>query len=536
MPAATEPAEPAGDLLDGRYRLLERLDRGGMATVWRAHDQRLSRPVAVKMLHSRPGADRRARARMRVEAQALAGFSHPHIANVYDYGTTGDGAYLVMELVDGEPLARVLAARTSLPWRAAVAVGAQVAGALAAAHARGLVHRDVSAANVMLTPAGAKLIDFGLCAVEGGQEIEPDGSVCGTPAYIAPERLAGRRVDTPADVYSLGILLYRALAGRIPWPASTPETVVEAQRRWDPQPLPEIDGLPAEVAELCLRCWPASPRTGRPPRRWPACCGGSRRPPTISATWRRRGRGTPDARRALGISSGALRPRLSVRHRRLLGATGWTTGAALALLLIWWATAWIPAGEHGPPQAIAAPVIPAAAPAEPAPPPAGVPCAVTYLVIADNGSAFTATVSVANTGTAALPTGRLSFSLPGGQRVDTARSPGWRQDGATVTSAPQTSVRHLAGTVRLTVAGRYPTANPLPTTFSLDGQPCAATAIGPARTPVVGAVPRPAAEDSGGRAPKPAKQKLRTGPPGNGGGGVPGGGATDGNGENDDSQ
>src|SRR6266545_4853855 len=237
---------PDNDLLDGRYRLIERLGHGGMATVWRGYDERLSRTVAVKVLDGPLLHDAAARTQILLEARALARLTHPHIAHVYDSGSTGDGVpYLVMELVDGPSLASVLATRQVLAWRTAVSVCAQVADALAAAHARGFVHRDVSAANVLLAPAGVKLIDFGICAIEGQPQTDADGQLLGTPAYVAPERLHARPVAPPADVYSVGMLLYRALSGRLPWDAATPTELLIAAQRTDPRPLPPVDGLPA---------------------------------------------------------------------------------------------------------------------------------------------------------------------------------------------------------------------------------------------------------------------------------------------------
>src|SRR5262245_24871838 len=185
-------------LLDGRYRLIDPIAHGGTAEVWRAHDEKLARPVAIKLIDARANA-----ARVQEEARALARLSHPHIANVYDYGARDDQAYVVMELVEGRPLADVLT-DGPLPWPEAVNYCGQAAAALAAAHGRGLVHRDVTPANLMLTVSGVKLIDFGLSAVEGQPEADADGGLRGTPAYVAPERLRDRVVAPAADVYSLG--------------------------------------------------------------------------------------------------------------------------------------------------------------------------------------------------------------------------------------------------------------------------------------------------------------------------------------------
>src|SRR5689334_4717546 len=190
------------ELLDGRYRLIEQAADGGSSTVWRGYDEKLTRAVAVKILND-PAAHWNSS-----EATKLAQLTHPHIATVFDVGPH----YLVTEFVDGRELAATLATGP-MPWPAAVNCCAQVASALAAVHARGLVHRDVTPANIMLTTTGAKLIDFGISAFEGDPEADPDGHVRGTPPYAAPERLTQHRVSPAADVYGLGVVLYQALTG-----------------------------------------------------------------------------------------------------------------------------------------------------------------------------------------------------------------------------------------------------------------------------------------------------------------------------------
>jgi serine/threonine-protein kinase len=259
---------PASKLLGDRYRLVERLGAGGMAVVWRGFDEVLGRQVAVKVLSAASSDDPGFRRRLRIEAQAAARLSHPHITGVYDYGesTAADGStvpYVVMELVDGESLAAVLARIGTLPWPAAVRMCAEVAAALAAAHARGIVHRDIAPANVMLTVAGAKVVDFGISALVGENDIDPDGSLLGTPAYLAPERLDGGQVSAATDVYAVGLLLYRSLTGMLPWDAGTTTALLRAHQYTEPDPLPPIDGLPAEVADVCRRSLAKQP-TERP--------------------------------------------------------------------------------------------------------------------------------------------------------------------------------------------------------------------------------------------------------------------------------
>ncbi|MFI5930733.1 serine/threonine-protein kinase [Actinoplanes sp. NPDC051494] len=196
--------------------------------------------------------------RLRVEARAVGGLRHPNVVEVYEFGEEpGEfGApatpYVVMELVEGRTLAQVFA-DGPLPWRTSVRICSQVAAGLAAAHAGGVAHRDVKPGNVMVTSGGVKLLDFGISAPIGSAD-EQDGEVLGTPAYLAPERLDGGPVRAAADVYGVGLLLYRALAGRMPWQASTVTEMVRAHLYAEPPALPVIEGLPPVVSALLQDC------------------------------------------------------------------------------------------------------------------------------------------------------------------------------------------------------------------------------------------------------------------------------------------
>jgi serine/threonine-protein kinase len=250
-------------VLGGRYRLEEPLGRGGMSVVWRARDEVLGRSVAVKLLAGRYASDPLFRGRIHDEARAAATLSHPNVAQVYDFGESTEGGecvpYVVMELVTGGTLGQRLAAGP-VPTKLAFRICAEVAAALAAAHAEGLVHRDVKPANVMLTPAGAKVVDFGIAAAtRPARSTEPDSELFGTPAYLAPERLTGDAVEPASDVYALGVLLYRLLVGQLPWSAETSTGMVAAQVTIDPAPLPELPNVPGEVADLCRRCMDREP-------------------------------------------------------------------------------------------------------------------------------------------------------------------------------------------------------------------------------------------------------------------------------------
>ncbi|MET7668442.1 serine/threonine-protein kinase [Micromonospora luteifusca] len=251
-------------LLAGRYRLLERLGSGGMSRVHRAYDEVLERDVAVKVLVA---SDANARQRIRAEAKAAARLSHPHVTSVYDYGESSlDGSpvpFVVMELLGGHTLEQRLAAGP-LPPRAGLRVCAEVAAALAAAHAEDLVHRDIKPGNVMLAPTGAKVLDFGIAAVAGASEVDFEGRLLGTPAYLAPERLEAGEVLPASDVYALGLLLHRVLTGRLPWHAEAQIDMSRAHAHVEPQPLPRIDGVPPEVHRLYRWCLSPDP-ADRPP-------------------------------------------------------------------------------------------------------------------------------------------------------------------------------------------------------------------------------------------------------------------------------
>ncbi|MFB9186100.1 protein kinase [Dactylosporangium sucinum] len=249
-----------GQLLNGRYRLLTRLAEGGSAEVWRALDEILGRPVAVKVLAARYADDHDRRRRILREARAAARLSHPNVTNVHDYGETPDREpFVVMELLDGPTLAERLAGGP-LPAGPALRIGAEIAAGLAAAHAAGLVHRDVKPANIVITPEAVKLVDFGIAGFTGEHgDPDPGTPILGTPAYLAPERLLSDDVTTASDVYSFGVVLHRTLTGRLPWAAATTEELVEAHVERAPEPLPELPGVPAEVGDLVAACLAKSP-------------------------------------------------------------------------------------------------------------------------------------------------------------------------------------------------------------------------------------------------------------------------------------
>ncbi len=252
---------PPGHVFADRYQLLEQLGHGGMSVVWRGFDVVLDRAVAVKVISDTVPAG--LRALLRREARAAGRLCHPGIAQVYDFGeaTGPDGAtepYLVMELVDGVPLDRWLADGAALPWRRAAAVCGALADALAEVHEHGLVHRDLKPANVLVTGRGPKLVDFGICATVGAADAE-DGQLMGTPAYVAPERIADAPVRPASDVYALGVLCYRMIAGTLPWPVDSATGLLRSHLYTEPEELPPLPGLPDELSACVLRALAKEP-------------------------------------------------------------------------------------------------------------------------------------------------------------------------------------------------------------------------------------------------------------------------------------
>lgn len=233
-------------VMAGRYRLEERIAAGGAGEVWRGHDLVLDRAVAVKLLRSEYTQHPETLARFRAEARHAAGVSHPGIAQVYDYGEDGQ-PFLIMELVDGPSLATVLA-DGPLDARTVMDIVAQTASALDAAHAAGQVHRDIKPANLLLGPGGqVKITDFGIAHAAGSAPLTRTGTLLGTPAYLAPERVAGEPATPASDLYSLGIVCYECLTGERPF-TGTPVEIALAHQHGQLPPLPPH--LPAQVAAL----------------------------------------------------------------------------------------------------------------------------------------------------------------------------------------------------------------------------------------------------------------------------------------------
>ena len=236
-----------GDVLSGRYRVTRLLGRGGMSAVWLARDDVLDRDVAVKMLHTRRLESAEAVERFEREARTLASLAHPSIVTVIDRGDDHGRPFIVFEYVRGRDLRERIADEGRLPLLDVLAIGEQIADALAYAHARGVIHRDVKPHNILLTPDGQpKLTDFGIARVLEQPGLTLEGRVLGTGDYLAPEQAAGDQLDARADIYALGILLYHALCGDVPFHA---ESYVETARLHAQAPIPRVRDLRPDAPE-----------------------------------------------------------------------------------------------------------------------------------------------------------------------------------------------------------------------------------------------------------------------------------------------
>ncbi|WP_192583709.1 serine/threonine-protein kinase [Streptomyces albicerus] len=254
--AATRSERGSGRLIADRYLLHDVLGRGGMGTVWRAHDQLLDRPVAAKELHILTHGDEEHRVRVRRairEARAVARVSHPHVVGVHDLVESEDRLWIVMELVEGPSLAQRIAETGPLAPQYAAAVGLQLLDALEAVHAAGTLHRDVKPANVLLRRDGnAVLTDFGIAALDDGESLTTTGELVGSLDYMAPERVMGADVGPASDLWSLGATLATVCGGQSPFRRPARPATLHAVAYEEPV-LPEQLGPLRSVVEALLR-------------------------------------------------------------------------------------------------------------------------------------------------------------------------------------------------------------------------------------------------------------------------------------------
>ena len=253
---------PPPPILAQRYRLDRRVATGGMAEVWLATDELLARQVAVKLLKPTLAADPVIAERFRREAIAVAQLTHPNVVAVYDTVDEGGRQAVVMQYVPGRSLRQLLDDERKLSPERTIQIGAAVAAALGAAHDAGMVHRDVKPGNILITPEGRVLLaDFGIAkAVSGEEDLTSDNVMMGTAKYLSPEQVRGRRLDGRADLYSLGLVLYECLAGRVPFQADTDAATALARLQRDPTPLLRLrPTLPAGLVELIHRLLARNP-------------------------------------------------------------------------------------------------------------------------------------------------------------------------------------------------------------------------------------------------------------------------------------
>ena len=258
LPGGAESGAPESQRV-GRYIVQERLGRGGMATVFKAHDPQIDRAVALKFLHASLCADDEYRSRFLREARAAGGLSHPNIVTVYDVGEIEGRPYMAMELLDGAPLADEMAAGAAIPVREVVVVGIQLARALAYAHSRGIVHRDIKPGNLMRVKGTQtiKVTDFGIAHMEsvGGEHRTRVGDILGTPQYMSPEQAQGVRLDGRSDLFATGILLYQMLTGQRPFLGDTLVALAVQIVKDDPVPIETLrPGLPGALRRVVERC------------------------------------------------------------------------------------------------------------------------------------------------------------------------------------------------------------------------------------------------------------------------------------------
>ena len=250
---------------DHRYALTSRIATGGMGEVWRGTDTLLSRPVAIKVLKPEYADDALFRTRFETEARHAGSLHHPWVASVFDFGeaSPADGSasprpFLVMELVEGQPLSNLLRPDAPMDPEVVRDLLGQAAVALGAAHAAGIVHRDVKPGNLIITPdRRTKVTDFGIARAAEGMSLTETGQVLGTPAYISPEQAEGKRATAASDVYALGVVAFECLAGRKPFLADTPVATAIAHLR---QPVPDLpDHVPADLATVVRRSMAKDP-------------------------------------------------------------------------------------------------------------------------------------------------------------------------------------------------------------------------------------------------------------------------------------
>ncbi|HEY3752974.1 MAG TPA: protein kinase [Pseudonocardiaceae bacterium] len=404
-------------LIAGRYRLVEKLGSGSMGEVWRAHDERLDRTVAVKQLLTGAGlteiAARQGNERAMREARLTARLQHPHAVAVHDVVEHDGHPCLVMEYVPARGLAAVLAERGTLPPAEVARIGEQVAGALAAAHQADIVHRDVKPDNVLLADDGdAKITDFGISRAVGDGSVTGPGIVVGTPAYLAPEVAAGADADFASDVFSLGATLYAAVEGAPPF-GYNENTILLLQAVAEGQiPEPRLAGPLGPVLLWLLRRDPAT------------------RPTMAQAADALRA--VADGRPVVPPTATMVLPEGVVIRRRsmvaALGAVGLVAAGVVVGVLIGNGGQHVQAGA--PPTAHTRGI--------PAPSTTNVGCVADYTLVNSWPGGYQAEVTVTNAGGVALDGWAVTLDLPNGQTITDLWNGRLSQQGTSATVASET--------------------------------------------------------------------------------------------------
>ena len=245
-----------GKILGNRYEIIEKIGNGGMATVYKSKDRVLNRYVAVKILRDEFTTDEEFIKRFRIEAQSAASLTHPNIVSIFDVGNEGSLYYIVMELIKGKTLKEIITEENGpLPWKWSLNVVTQIASALETAHKNNIVHRDIKPHNIIITEDGiAKVTDFGIAKAVSNSTITAFGTTIGSVHYFSPEHARGGYTDAKSDLYSLGVVMYEMLTGRVPFDADTPVSVALKHMQEEPvQPKELNDNIPQVVNDIIMK-------------------------------------------------------------------------------------------------------------------------------------------------------------------------------------------------------------------------------------------------------------------------------------------
>ena len=250
-----------GKILGNRYEIIEKIGTGGMATVYRAKCHVLKREVAVKILRDEFTTDNEFIKRFNAEAQSAASLTHPNIVSVYDVGHEGNLYYIVMELVKGKTLKEIIVEDGALAWKWAVDLAIQIARGLEKAHRNNIVHRDIKPHNIIITEEGvAKVTDFGIAKAVSNATITAFGATTGSVHYFSPEQAKGGHTDAKSDLYSLGVVMYEMVTGRVPFDADTPVSVALQHIQEEPvEPIVLNSQIPLSLNKIILKAMQKEP-------------------------------------------------------------------------------------------------------------------------------------------------------------------------------------------------------------------------------------------------------------------------------------